>query len=210
MDMDPVHQNVPVAAAGGFMRRLYDRMLVVAEGPRALWALAVVSFTEASFFPIPPDPVLAAIVLSRPQRAWLAAFVCTVASVAGALLGYFIGYLLYDLIGRPIIEFYGIQAAFNAFQANVQEWGGWIILAKGLTPIPFKLVTIASGVAQLDLVVFVVTCAITRAARFYVVAFLFQRFGPAARQLIDNNFNTVMIAGIAAVVLGFAVFAFLG
>ncbi|WP_342644010.1 YqaA family protein [Rhodoligotrophos ferricapiens] len=192
------------------MRRLYDRMLALAEGPHAMWALALVSFTEASFFPVPPDPVLAAIVLSRPERAWLAAFVCTAASVLGALFGYLIGYVLYDLVGRPIIEFYGIQAAFDAFRSNIQEWGGWIILAKGLTPIPFKLVTIASGVAQLGLVVFIVACLITRGLRFYIVALLFQRFGPAARQLIDNNFNIVMISGVAAVVLGFVAIAYLG
>lgn len=192
------------------MRRLYDRMLVLGEGPYALWALAIVSFSEASFFPIPPDPVLAAIVLSRPERAWIAAFVCTAASVAGGLLGYFIGWTLYDWIGRPIIDFYGIQAAFENFRANIREWGAWIIIAKGFTPIPFKLVTIASGVAELALPVFIISCAITRGARFYLVALLFRQFGPAARQMIDRNFNTVMIAGVACIVLGFVAFAFLG
>ncbi|MGF7158886.1 membrane protein YqaA with SNARE-associated domain [Rhodoligotrophos appendicifer] len=192
------------------LRKLYDRMLVLAEGPNALWALAVVSFTEASFFPVPPDPVLAAIVLSRPQRAWLAAAVCTLASVVGALFGYLIGLTLYDLIGQPIIDFYGIQNAFDTFRASIQEWGGWIIVAKGLTPIPFKLVTIASGVAQLDLLVFVVACALTRGARFFLVAGLFYKFGPAARQVIDNNFNLVMVTGVALVILGFVGFAFVG
>jgi len=192
------------------MRRLYDRMLAVAEGPYALWALAIVSFSEASFFPIPPDPILAAIVLSRPERAWMAALVCTLASVAGALFGYFIGLTLYDLIGRPIVDFYGLQAGFDAFRANIQQWGPWIIIAKGFTPIPFKLVTIASGVAQLDLLVFILACAATRAARFYLVALLFRKFGPAARQLIDNNFNTVMVVGSLAVILGFVAFAFIG
>lgn len=192
------------------MRRLYDRMLALAEGPYALWALSIISFAEASFFPIPPDPILAAIVLSKPQRAWLAAFVCTVASVAGALLGYFIGLTLYDLIGRPIIDFYAIQPAFDTFRTNIQEWGAWIIIAKGFTPIPFKLVTIASGVAQLDLLVFIFACAVTRASRFYLVALLFKKFGPTARQVIDNNFNTVMLAGTACIILGFVAFAFIG
>jgi membrane protein YqaA with SNARE-associated domain len=187
----------------GFMKRLFDRIMVLSAGRHALWLLAAVSFAEASFFPIPPDPVLAAIVLAQRRRAWLAALVCTLASVAGGLAGYAIGAGLYETVGRPVIAFYHLEDAFNTFQTRFDEWGGWIILAKGLTPIPFKLVTIASGVAHMNLATFVLAAALTRGLRFLIVAGLFYQFGPQARAVIDRHFSKVMVTGTILVILGF-------
>jgi len=187
----------------GLLKRLFDRIMVLSAGPHALWLLAVVSFAEASFFPIPPDPILAAIVLARRDRWLRAALVCTVASVLGGLAGYAIGAGLYELIGQPVIAFYHLEEAFHNFQLRFDEWGGWIIVAKGLTPIPFKLVTIASGVVHLNLVTFIVAAALTRGLRFFIVAWLFYRFGPQARAMIDEHFSKVMIGGTILVILGF-------
>jgi len=196
-------------ARPGLMKRLFDRVMVLSAGKHALWLLALVSFTEASFFPIPPDPILAAIVLARRERAWIAALVCTLASVLGGLFGYAIGYGLYELIGAPVIAFYNLQEAFHAFQLRFDEWGGWIIVAKGLTPIPFKLVTIASGVANLNLATFVIACILTRGLRFFLVAGLFYAFGPQARAIIDRHFATVMVLGTLAVILGFVAIVYI-
>jgi membrane protein YqaA with SNARE-associated domain len=201
--------RAPEAQRQGIMKRLFDRIMVLSAGKHALWLLAVVSFTEASFFPIPPDPVLAAIILARRDRAWIAALVCTVASVLGGLFGYAIGYGLYEAIGAPVIAFYNLQEAFHAFQLRFDEWGGWIIVAKGLTPIPFKLVTIASGVAHLNLWTFIIACVVTRGLRFLLVAALFYAFGPQARAIIDKHFSTVMILGTVLVILGFVAIVYI-
>jgi membrane protein YqaA with SNARE-associated domain len=201
--------SAPTTARRGLMKRLFDRVMVLSAGPHALWLLAVVSFAEASFFPIPPDPVLAAIVLARRERAWIAALVCTVFSVLGGLAGYAIGAGLYEAIGQPVINFYNLQEAFHNFQLRFDEWGGWIIVAKGLTPIPFKLVTIASGVAHLNLWTFVIACIVTRGLRFFLVAGLFYAFGPQARAIIDRHFSTVMIVGTIVVILGFVAVIYL-
>ncbi|MCW0180274.1 MAG: DedA family protein [Zavarzinia sp.] len=185
-------------------KSLLDKAVALASGPHGLWLLAVVSFAEASFFPIPPDPILAAVVLARRERFWIATIICTVASVLGGLAGYAIGAGLYETIGKSVIEFYHMEGTFTAFQERFAEWGGWIIIAKGLTPIPFKLVTIASGVAELNLVTFVLSCAITRGLRFLIVGGLFYAFGPQARAVISRHRGKVMIGGLIIVVLGFA------
>lgn len=201
--------SAPTTARRGLMKRLFDRVMVLSAGPHALWLLAAVSFAEASFFPIPPDPILAAIVLARRERAWIAALVCTVFSVLGGLAGYAIGAGLYEAIGQPVINFYNLQEAFHNFQLRFDEWGGWIIVAKGLTPIPFKLVTIASGVAHLNLWTFIIACIVTRGLRFFLVAGLFYAFGPQARAIIDRHFSTVMIVGTLVVILGFVAVIYL-
>ncbi|MFA5119780.1 YqaA family protein [Zavarzinia sp.] len=190
-------------------KSLLTRALDAAAGPRGLWLLALVSFAEASFFPIPPDPVLAAVVLARRDRVWLAAAVCSIASIVGGLAGYAIGFGLYDTIGKAVIDFYHLQPAFDSFQQRFQEWGGWIIVAKGFTPIPFKLVTIASGVVGLNLLTFVVSCAVTRTARFFIVAALFYAFGPQAKAIIARHKMKVLFGGILLVAGGFVAFAML-
>jgi membrane protein YqaA with SNARE-associated domain len=190
-------------------KRLYDWTLSLAASRRAPQALAVVSFTESSFFPIPPDVMLVPMVMAKPERAWNYALICTIASVLGALLGYAIGALLYDTLGLWLIKLYGYGDKMDAFRQLYQEHGHWIILIKGFTPIPFKLVTIASGLAGYDIVWFIVLSIITRAARFYFVAGIMNRFGVPLRRFIESNLTLVGLGTVVAIVLGFAAVKFL-
>jgi membrane protein YqaA with SNARE-associated domain len=185
------------------LRRLYDRIMQLAEGPQAMKWLAGVSFAESSFFPVPPDAMIVPMVLARPDRAWRIAMVCTIASVIGGFFGYAIGYFLYQTIGQPIVAFYGLQQPFEEFQHQFQEWGLWIILIKGLTPIPYKLVTIASGVAHFDLPVFAAASAVTRGARFFLVAALLKAFGPPLRTFIERYLTLVTTGLLLLIVAGF-------
>lgn len=185
------------------LRRIYDRVMLLAEGPQAEKWLALVSFTESSFFPIPPDAMIVPMVLARPERAWRIALICTVASVVGGFFGYAIGYFLFETVGRPIVDLYGYQAAFDKFQHQFQEWGLWIILIKGMTPIPYKIVTIASGVAHFDLLVFAAASLVTRAARFFLVAALLKVFGPPLRTFIERYLTLVTTALLLLIVGGF-------
>ena len=148
-------RTIAAETALPMLRRLYDRMIETAAGPNALLALIAIAFAESSFFPIPPDILLIPMMLARPREAWRLAAYCTLASVLGGLLGYAIGYYGFDLIGRPILEFYHAMGRYDALKAGFDRWGVWIIIIKGMTPIPYKLVTIASGVAHFDLVAFV-------------------------------------------------------
>ena len=191
------------------LRRLYDRVLALAGSPRAgLW-LAVVSFAESSFFPVPPDALLIPMVLARPDRAWRLAFVCTVASVAGGALGYLIGYALFDVLAAPILRAYHYQDAFAAFQAKYAQWGLWVILIKGLTPIPYKIVTIASGAARFNFGLFMLASAATRGVRFFVVAALLRRYGETMRAFIEKRLTLVTTAFALALVAGFLLLRFL-
>ena len=191
------------------LRRLYDWVMRAAESPQALKWLAAVSFAESSFFPIPPDAMIVPMVLAQPRRAWLIATVCTIASVVGGFFGYAIGYYLFEAVGRPIVEFYGYQAAFDRFRDEFQHWGMWIILIKGLTPIPYKLVTIASGVAHFDLLVFAFASLVTRSARFFLVAALLRYFGPPIRNFIERYLTWVTTAFVALIVAGFIAVTYL-
>ena len=150
------------------LRRIYDWVMRLAHHPRAAWALFAVSFAESSFFPIPPDAMLIPMVVANQARAWTYAAIATVGSVLGGVVGYAIGYFVYETLGQWLINLYGLATQFEAYRAAYNEWGLWIILIKGLTPIPFKLVTIASGLAGYDLFWFVVLCIITRGARFFL------------------------------------------
>lgn len=191
------------------LRRIYDRVMLLAEGPQAEKWLAIVSFTESSFFPIPPDAMIVPMVLAQPRRAWVIAGVCTVASVIGGFFGYAIGYYLFEAIGRPIVELYGYQAAFDKFRDEFQHWGLWIILIKGLTPIPYKIVTIASGVAHFDLLVFGFASLATRAARFFLVAALLRFFGPPIRTFIEKYLTWVTTGFVLLIVAGFVAITYL-
>ena len=184
-------------------RPLYDWTLRLAAHRHALPALAGVSFIESSVFPIPPDVMLIPMVLARPERAWLIALVCTVASVLGGLAGYAIGYFLYEAVGLPILEFYGYAERFAQFQASYNEWGWWIVFGAGLTPFPFKVITIASGVTGLNLFVFVLAAVISRGARFFLVAALLWRFGPAIRDFIDRRFALLTVLFFVLLIGGF-------
>lgn len=185
------------------LRRLYDRMIALSASPRALPALAAVSAAESSFFPLPPDAMLVPMVLARPERAWTYAAVCTVASVLGGLVGYAIGALLYDQVGRPVLEFYGLGAKGAEFQQFYARWGAVAILLKGLLPIPYKLVTIVSGVAGYDLVAFTLLSLLTRGARFFGLVFLLRRYGLGIRAWIEANLGLAVSGLLASVVLGF-------
>jgi membrane protein YqaA with SNARE-associated domain len=189
--------------------RLYSRALALAASRHAMWALAAISFAESSFFPLPPDILLIPMILAKPRRAWLIATVCTVASVLGGLLGYAIGYFLFDAVGRPVLEFYHAMDKYEALKAAFAQWGAWIIILKGLTPIPFKLVTIASGVAQFDLVAFVLASLVSRSLRFFLLAALLWRFGDPVREFIERRLMLVTSAFAAALVGGFLVLRYL-
>jgi membrane protein YqaA with SNARE-associated domain len=169
----------------------------------------VIAFAESSFFPIPPDVLLVPMALARPDRAWRLALICTIASVAGGALGYFIGYAVFDLLAKPVIEFYGYGARFAAFQAMYAEWGLWVILIKGLTPIPYKIVTIASGAAKFNFWVFMAASAATRGARFFIVATLLHFWGEQVRDFIERRLTLVTTGVAVGIVGGFVAFRFL-
>lgn len=191
------------------LRKLYDWTMRMAGHPRAQWVLGAVSFTESSFFPIPPDAMLVPMVLATPWRAWSIAAICTVTSVLGGFFGYAIGYFLFETIGEAVIAFYGLQEGFQEFQRMFDEWGTWIILIKGLTPIPYKLITIASGVAHFDLLAFGLASLATRAGRFFLVAALLKAFGPAMRQFIERYLTLVTSAFAVLIVGGFVALHYL-
>ncbi|HEX6103631.1 MAG TPA: YqaA family protein [Alphaproteobacteria bacterium] len=190
-------------------QRLYDRTMSLASHRHAMRVLAVISFAESSFFPIPPDAMLIPMVLAHRDRAWAMAAVCTIASVLGGILGYVIGYFLFEAVGRPILDFYGYQDEFQRFADAYNEWGLWIILIKGLTPIPYKLVTIASGVAHFDPTVFILASIATRGARFFLVAALLRRFGPPIRTFVEKNLTAVATAALLLIVGGFVAVKYL-
>jgi membrane protein YqaA with SNARE-associated domain len=182
------------------LRSLYNWCIDAAGKPHAAWILVAVAFAESSFLPVPPDIMLIPMSLARPDRAWRFAALCTVASVAGGMLGYFIGAVLYDSVGLWLIRLYGYGDKVEAFRAAYAQYGAWIILIKGLTPIPYKLVTIASGFAGYNFGAFVALSFLTRGARFFVEAFLLKRYGPSARVMIEKRLGMwVTIAAVALV-----------
>jgi membrane protein YqaA with SNARE-associated domain len=187
------------------LRRIYDWCVQAADKPYALWVLAGVAFAESSFFPIPPDVMLAPMSLARPRRAWLFAAVCTAASVIGGLLGYAIGALLYDSVGHWLISLYGLGGKVEAFRASYAQWGAVIILLKGLTPIPYKLVTITSGFAGYNIGLFVLFSIITRGGRFFIAALVLNRYGDWIRVRIEQHLGLFVLILIVALVLGFFV-----
>ena len=162
---------------GAMLKRIYDWCIDAAHKPYALWIMGAVAFAESSFFPVPPDVMLIPMSLARPQRAWLYAAICTATSVVGGLLGYAIGALLFDSVGHWLIQVYGLGDKVDAFRASYAEWGAVIILLKGLTPIPYKLVTITSGFAGYNLVLFILCSIVARGGRFFIVAILLNRYG---------------------------------
>jgi membrane protein YqaA with SNARE-associated domain len=191
------------------LRRLYDWTMNLAGHPRAPWALGTVSFVESSVFPIPPDALLIPMVLKERGKAWFYATLCTVTSVLGGLAGYAIGYFLFEAIGKPILGFYGYSDKFSEFAGRYNEWGAWIVFIAGLTPFPYKVVTIASGVTQLNLVVFIVASIIARGMRFYAVAGLLYWFGPPVRAFIEKRLGLVFTVFVVGLVGGFVLLKFL-
>jgi membrane protein YqaA with SNARE-associated domain len=192
------------------LQATYDRLMRAAAHRHANYWLALISFIESSVFPIPPDTMLIPMVLADRRNAWRAAGICTAASVLGGLAGYAIGALLYEAVGLPLLEFYGYAEKFAAFTAQYNEWGAWIVFGAGITPFPYKVITIASGVTHLDLAIFVIASVLARGIRFYLVAALCWRFGPAVQKTIEKNLGLWTTAAFLLLVGGFALVKYLG
>jgi membrane protein YqaA with SNARE-associated domain len=191
------------------LRRLYDWVIRLAESRYAIPAMGLVSFAESSFFPIPPDVMLVPLVLANRRKAFVIAAVCTVCSVVGGLLGYAIGFYFFETIGAWLVKTYGLQEGLQRFRQGFDEYGIWIILIKGLTPIPYKLVTIASGAAHFDLFTFVWASIVTRGIRFFVVSALLWKFGEPIRSFIEKRLTLVTWLFLIALVGGFVAFRYL-
>jgi membrane protein YqaA with SNARE-associated domain len=184
---------------------LYQRTLSLAASRHAVLALAAVSFIESSVFPIPPDVLLIPMIIAAPTRAFRLALICTAASVAGGFLGYAIGYFAFAAIGEPVLQLYHLMDRYEALRASFAEWGAWIIILKGMTPIPYKLVTIASGAFHFDLATFAVASVISRSIRFFLVAALLWRFGAPIRDFIEHRLMLVTSVFVVFLVGGFVV-----
>ena len=190
------------------LRKLYDWVLRLAAGKHATTSLAVVSFAESSVFPVPPDVMLAPMVFAKPEKAYFYAAVCSIASVLGGILGYAIGYFLTP-VGKAILSVTGNEGGLEEMMHWYDQWGVWVILGKGLTPIPFKLVTIASGVLQYAFVPFLIACVVTRSARFFVVAALIKKFGPQIQPVIEKRLALFTVLFLVALVGGVLALKFL-
>ena len=169
------------------IKRLYDWTMGLANTPHALWALAVVAFLESSVFPIPPDVLMIPMIIARPSRAFVIAGVALIASVLGGMFGYYIGWGMFESVGRPVLEFYGKDAYFDEFATRYNEWGAWAVLIAGVTPFPYKVNTILSGATGLNFAVFMVASVIARGLRFFIVATLLWKFGAPIRHFIERR-----------------------
>ena len=185
-------------------RRIYDHTLNLASRKNAHTVFFVISFIESSFFPIPPDIMIIPMVLATPKEAYKIAGVATVASVLGGYFGYFIGVYGFELIARPLLEFYGYMKQFGEFENYYHEYGAWIVFVAVITPFPYKIITIASGVVRLDLVVFTIASVIARGMRFYFIAWLLKRFGDPMKVFIEKNLNLLSILFLLLLIGGFA------
>lgn len=191
------------------LRRLYDYTMGLAARPRAKWFLAGISFAESSVFPIPPDVLLIPMVLANRRQAWRFAFLCSLFSVLGGLFGYFIGAYLFDWVGAPIIDFYGYTDKFESFTKAYNEWGGWIVAFFGLTPFPFKVITIASGVSHLNLAIFMLAATLSRSARFFLVAGLLWWFGEPIRDFIERYLGILTVVFFVLLIGSFVALKYL-
>jgi membrane protein YqaA with SNARE-associated domain len=191
------------------LRRLYDWVMSLAASRHAPASLFAISFAESSFFPIPPDVMLAPMVLAKPEKAWRYAALCTLASILGGMLGYGIGYFFHDAAQR-LLAVLGKPNALADAECWYAHWGSWVIIAKGFTPIPFKLVTITSGLLKFSFPIFIVAATVTRAGRFFLVAFVVKKFGPAMMPVIEKRLALFAGILIALLVIGLTASHFLG
>ncbi|HSG95344.1 MAG TPA: YqaA family protein [Afifellaceae bacterium] len=187
------------------LRALYDWTMNLAASRHAAGALAVISFVESSVFPVPPDALLVPMVLAERAKAWWYAFLCTGTSVLGGLAGYAIGLFLYEAVAEPLLDFYGYTNKFGQFAETYNEWGAWAVLIAGITPFPFKVITIASGATKLSLPVFIIASLIARAIRFFAVAGLLYVFGPPIRAFIEKRLGLVFTVALGLLLGGFIV-----
>jgi membrane protein YqaA with SNARE-associated domain len=187
----------------GMSKRLYEWLMDAAHKPHVLWVMGFLCFGESMFVPLPPDVVMITMCLARPEKAWSYAKLCTLASVSGGLLGYAIGALLYGTLGHGLIALYGYDDKVDAFREAYRNWGAWTILFKGVSPIPYKIVTITSGFAGYNLWLFVLFSLIARGARFYCLALLLNKYGAFIREAIERRLLLWFVVGIGGVFLGF-------
>lgn len=185
------------------VRKIYDSVIHLSASRHALAWLFVISFVESSFFPIPPDIMLIPMILATPKQAWKIAGVCTIASVIGAYLGYIIGFYFFGLIAEPLLQFYGYLDKFNEFKNLYSEYGAWIVFGAGITPFPYKIITIASGVVKLNLVVFTIASIIARGLRFFVIAWLLKAYGEKMRIFIEKNLGWLSVLFLLLLIGGF-------
>ena len=186
------------------IRPLYHWTMDFAGRRHALWALAIVSFIESSVFPIPPDVLLIPMVLAARNKAWVIAAVCTVSSVLGGLAGYLVGYLAFEWLGEPLLAFYGYGTKFAEFRSTYDQWGAWAVFIAGVTPFPYKVITILSGTLNLDPVVFTVASVFARGVRFFLIAALLWRFGEPIRAFIERRLGWLFTLAVIALLGGFA------
>ena len=191
------------------LKKLYDWTMNLAAGPRAPWALGGVSFIESSVFPIPPDTLLIPMVIAKREKAWIYAAICTITSVLGGLFGYAIGAVLFDQVAQPILSFYGYADKFASFTERYNEWGVWIVLIAGLTPFPYKVITIASGATGLPLIVFTIASIVARGLRFFILAALLYWLGPPIREFIEKRLGLVFTIAMVLLIGGFVVAKYL-
>lgn len=186
------------------VKATYDYMLNLASRRNAMYFLFAVAFIESSFFPIPPDVMLIPMVLAAPTKAWRIAGIATIASVLGGAFGYAIGVFFFDLIARPILTFYGYMHQFDVFKDYYHEWGAWIVFGAGITPFPYKVITIASGVVNLDFAVFMLASVVARGMRFYLVAWLLKKYGEPMKDYIEKNLGMLSVLFLLLLLGGFA------
>lgn len=186
-----------------FVRNIYDSIIHLSSNKNAAFLLFVVAFVESSFFPIPPDIMLIPMILAAPRKAWKYAFIATMGSVIGAYLGYAIGRLCFDLIAVPILDFYGVMNKFNEFKELYHQYGAWIVFGAGITPFPYKIITIASGVVHLNLAVFTLASIIARGLRFYLIAWLLYKFGEPMKTFIEKNLGWLSVLFLVLLIGGF-------
>lgn len=191
------------------LRRLYDRIMELSRHPKAAWALSGVAFAESSVFPIPPDAMLIPMVLAERAKAWFFAAMCTVSSVLGGIAGYAIGFFLFELAGRAILNFYGYEEAFAQFAGRYNDYGAWIVFFAGVTPFPYKVITIASGATQLNFWVFMAASIAARGLRFFAVSGLLYWFGPPIRDFIERRFGLVTTLFLVSLFAGFIAIKFI-
>lgn len=191
------------------IRALYDWTIGLAQSKHAIWALAFVAFIESSIFPIPPDILMIPMIIAAPRRAFWIAFVATVSSVAGGAFGYMIGSVFFDSIGLPVLEFYGKTGYFDSFQARYNDYGAWAVLIAGITPFPYKVITILSGATGLSLPVFMLASVVARATRFFLIAALLWKFGAPIRDFIERRLGLMFTLAVGLLIAGFIAVRFL-
>lgn len=191
------------------IRKTYDTMLRWAASPHAIWLLFMVAFIESSFFPIPPDIMLIPMILATPSKAWKIASIATIASVLGGCLGYAIGVFAFEMIAEPILQFYNAVDKFNTFENYYHQYGAWIVFGAGITPFPYKIITIASGVVRLDLIIFTLASVLARGLRFFLIAWLLKKYGEPMKYFIDKHLGKLSVLFLILLIGGFALIKFL-